>query len=498
MLNCVIVLATSVFSGCGKSNKSIATDPGAPYDVTVMLPALLGDSVTDDSPSKKALEKYTNANIKFNWVPGTSYDDKLNVALAADDLPNVVYVSSKSASVLSAVKAGAFWEIGPYLKDYSNLSKASPTVLDNSSIGGKTYGLYRARPYGRNGIIYRKDWAESLGIAEPKTIDDFYKMIKAFTTQDPDKNGKNDTYGVSLMNNLQAVDITSTWFGASNQWGKDKDGKLVPTALTSEYVDNLKFWKKLYDEGLINKNFAVINPDPVKLRNELITGKAGVMLGTIDDASKILTGMLQTDPDAAGKIDVMGEVSGPQGLKNLPTSGYNGMYLFSKNANKTEADIKKLLEFMNKTNDKEAQTLIELGVEGRQYDIKDGVVVAPANKDIPKTEHNDLAQFGTIGVNIISGAYAPSLSGLIKKIQSTMTQNEKYCVANPAEPLQSATYMRSGAQLDNIIKDARTKFIVGQINEDGLKSAQELWLKSGGDKIINEINEQYKLINQNK
>ena len=67
-------------------------------------------------------------------------------------------------------------------------------------------------------------------------------------------------------------------------------------------------------------------------------------------------------------------------------------------------------------------------------------------------------------------------------------------MANPAEPLVSQVYAQRGAQLDNIVGDARIQYIVGQIDESGLDEAEELWLKSGGQDLIDEMNELYQEI----
>ena len=40
-----------------------------------------------------------------------------------------------------------------------------------------------------------KTGREKLGLPQPKSWDDIQALAKAFTTQDPDGNGKNDTYG---------------------------------------------------------------------------------------------------------------------------------------------------------------------------------------------------------------------------------------------------------------------------------------------------------------
>ena len=79
------------------------------------------------------------------------------------------------------------------------------------------------------------------------------------------------------------------------------------------------------------------------------------------------------------------------------------------------------------------------------------------------------------------------------RIKQTEVQmkNRETIVANPAEPLISEVYAQKGQQLGNIINDARIKFIVGQIDEQGWRDAIELWKKSGGDDYVKEINELY-------
>ena len=91
----------------------------------------------------------------------------------------------KNAASLSyfrdEIRSGLFWEIGPYLEDYPNLQRLKPEVLKNTAIDGKLYSLYQERALARSGIIYRKDWADRLGLSAPETLDDLYEMLKGFT-----------------------------------------------------------------------------------------------------------------------------------------------------------------------------------------------------------------------------------------------------------------------------------------------------------------------------
>ena len=56
------------------------------------------------------------------------------------------------------------------------------------------YGVFRLRDPMRTCTIVRKDWLDKVGMSMPKTTDDLYQLAKAFTTKDPNGDGKKDTY----------------------------------------------------------------------------------------------------------------------------------------------------------------------------------------------------------------------------------------------------------------------------------------------------------------
>ena len=101
-----------------------------PLKLSIMLPIFKTNYPKDDSPVAAELEKITNSDIHFEWVPNASYVDKFNITLASGKLPTIMYVPDvKSPSFVNAAKSGAFWELGSYLKDYPNLSGANPGHL---------------------------------------------------------------------------------------------------------------------------------------------------------------------------------------------------------------------------------------------------------------------------------------------------------------------------------------------------------------------------------
>ncbi|NHN29245.1 extracellular solute-binding protein [Paenibacillus agricola] len=460
-----------------------------PFKISLMLKSFSNDNATPESKVWKKVEAYTNTKLDLQFVPDASYLDKMNITLASGSMPTGIFVVNvKLPAVANAIKGGAFWEIGPYLKDYPNLSKANPVILNNTSVNGKYYALYTTRPIGRMGISFRKDWLDNLGMKEPKTIDDFYNMLKAFTNNDPDKNGKDDTYGMVVTKYSGPWDIMQTWFGAPNKWGI-KDGKLVPAHLTPEYLEAIKFYKKLYDEKLVNQDFAVY--DSAKWNDPIVNGKAGVAVDVADRSYQIDEKMKTVDPK--GSIDVIGAVSGPKGLFNQPSTGYGGVFLISKSSVKTEAELKKVLQFFDKTNDKELQGLLSYGIDGTHYKMENDKMtpILTINDNMaPDINNKNMNQFALQIPYIVPELFKPA-TALRIKANEVMKENEKIIVANPGEPLTSATFTQKGAQLDQIVEDARIKFIVGKVDEAGFQADMELWKKSGGDDYTKEMNEAY-------
>ncbi|GAB2567475.1 extracellular solute-binding protein [Gracilibacillus alcaliphilus] len=490
LILCVIAVVV-ILAGCNNNETSNNESSGSDDDrmeLRVFVPTFSTEPPTDSSPVLQAIEDYTNKNISMEWAPNSNLDDRFNITLSSGDLPHVMYVPSKSPSFISAVEDGAFWELSPYLDDYPNLSQANDIILNNSSINGEIYGIYRSRDLGRNGVIIRKDWLENLGLEEPETIDEFYDMLKAFTEDDPDGNGEDDTYGMVVSQFEGPWDTMQTWFGVPNKWGEDEDGNLYPFFLDDNYMEALDFFKQLYDEGLVNDDFAVM--DPAQWSDEVIAGKAGVQVNVLDEGHRIQETMLEGDPDNDDPITVINAVEGPNGLFNLPTSGYSGMLAISRTAVQTEEELAEVLDFLDKLNDEEVQILAENGIEGRHYEMVDGEYQSLADEDQNlQSEYDGLNQMLMYLPEPLS--LTPEATELRQLETDLMLENEEIVVPNPAEALISEIYSRQGQQLDTIVLDARIQYIAGQIDESGLDEAVDLWLQSGGQDYIDEINQLY-------
>ncbi|WP_165452676.1 extracellular solute-binding protein [Paenibacillus thalictri] len=473
----------------GAGSASGTSTPKAPLKLSIMATYYTPQPPTNQNEVWKKLQEITNTQIDMTWVPRSAFDDKVSVSIASNDLPKVMLaLNSSSPALVNAIKSGLFWEIGPYLKDYKNLNALSKVQFESTKIQGKTYSLYRSRPLARFGVTIRKDWLENLNLKEPKTPEDMYEVMKAFTKNDPDKNGKDDTYGVLAFKDGQGYLIPhiASWFGAPNEW-KEEGGKFTPAFMTDEYLQALKYIKRLYDEKLINQDFVVTEEQ--QMNTMFNQGKAGVNLGLFDDVGKIQLELKKINPQA--KIAIVDTIAGPKGQHIWSQPGYTGVYLFPKSSVKTEAELKDILAFFDRMQEPDAVNLLTWGVEGKQYKVNGG----KAEKTVPDdTFNNDMLGLGELRID--DGSKELVMTGedpLTTQGKQLIKDNAKLVVSNPALSLyfESPTWSQKSNELRKIASDGTVKFIMGKIDENEWKKVQDDWRKAGGDKVLTEFAEAF-------
>lgn len=488
------ILSTSILAGCGSSKSSSSADD---KKITIMAPIVAADPPSNNNQIEKKLEELTGYDVDITWVPNSSYADKVSITMASDNVPELMVIQGKDAATISNVKKGAFWKLGDYLKDYDNLSKYDEQLRLNASFNGDTYGIYRKRDVIRSNVAIRKDWLDKLGLKVPTTIEEFNNVLDKFTNGDPDGNGVKDTTGMVIpkwpgaLNTNSPFDQMAVWFGAPNTT-IIKDDKVVPDFMTDEYMKSLDYFKVLYDKGYMNKDFAVL--DSNNWDDPFVNGKTGILVDTqsrtMDKLSKKMVEKYGDDGKHGDSyIAMVGDITTDAGDHILPTTGYSGMLMVPKQSVKDEKHLKKVLDFMDKLNSKDITYLLNNGIEGTYYDMKDGKYIPTTDK----TLLNDIAAYSqlstnTQGFDILKVEYGNKLEADRNEI---MKNGEKKAVFDPCAALISDVYASKGAQLQNIMNDARIQYIAGQIDKDGYKAAQKQWLSTGGQEYIDELTKLY-------
>jgi putative aldouronate transport system substrate-binding protein len=480
--------ASNAGAGNAATNNGDSEVKEEPTTITMMAP--LHQAETPDPKIEKLLEEKLNVQLDIQWIPATTYPDRMIAAFATGSLTDIVNIPMEGANK-EAIRDGQFWEIGAYLDQYENLKKLKGDILKNTMVDGKLYALYQGRPLSRQGLIYRKDWADKLGLPAPTTIDEYYEMLKQFTENDPDGNGKKDTVGLADRGDLAsgAFKTVASWFGTPNEWGL-KDGKLMPAFMFPEYKETMDFFKKLRDNGYINQEFPVTSK--TDQQNMLKNGAGGSYIGCMCDVLGIYNDAVKLNP--AAEFDVQNQIKGPSGefaIWAIP--GFNHPYLFPKSAVKTEEELKKILAFMDGMMDPEISNLVYWGIEGEHYNVQDGKAVPVSDQGMLD---KDVIPYNSIEVGEpdTTGRYAAKFEYATRqKVEDLFKDNENYLVFDPTLTLDSSTLTQNKDRLAVIITDATYKYILGG-GEDEFNKALEKWKSEGGEKIIEEFNAAYKQV----
>lgn len=489
-----VLLATTVLSACGSGGDKAGggstpspVEDTKPLDLSIVVNQV-GEIPPKGNPMEQGIAKYTNTNLEYQWIPTSAYDEKINIMMASGELPKLMKVNYVP-TIINAMKSDQFWEIGSHLKNYKNLAAQPQTFYDNILVEGKLYGVPIYRDLGRAVVHYRKDWLDAAGLKVPKTLDDWYNVMKYVAESDPDKNGKNDTYGYLLDKNYnQGTASTLTRLsvaqGGPNKWKVDAQGNFTPEFMTDEFFSTLKLFKRLYDEKLINQDFAVVDATTNDKAYE--SGRVALRISG-GNAQSMLTNLVKVVPTA--QMDVA-PLEGKAGIRVPAESGNAGILAIPKSTVKTEAEMKKILTFLDKSLDKEMVYLLNKGIEGKHYKVE-GEFTLPLDKDADAKEVKPYRDTMLQRGDNYNMDKPMKETELFQKNKKTVSDNDKYVVSNPALTLDSAMFTERGKELEQMITDAETKFIMGKLDEAGWKAEIDKWKKAGGDKMMEEYKAAY-------
>lgn len=234
-------------------------------------------------------EEVLGIKITYDWTEWSSiYSRKLGVSLASGDIPDIVRVNASQLRVLS--NAGLIQDLSEVYDQYATpltrkvLSEEGTGPFETVTLDGKLMAIPETNSSieGAMFLWIRTDWLERLGLQPPQTMAEVLAISKAFTQQDPDANGKHDTYGLAATKYLWDPVMGLTGFMAGygaypGIWMKDKTGKLVYGGIQPEVKHALQVLQDLYRTGQIDREFAF--KDGVKASGWIEHEQVGMMYG---------------------------------------------------------------------------------------------------------------------------------------------------------------------------------------------------------------------------
>jgi putative aldouronate transport system substrate-binding protein len=402
MIFVVFVLVLSqVLAACGAPATPAATEPPAPVateppaEPTAVPPTAVPEPVDielwaqatvteagappDDWIAYDVIREELNINLTYVIIPtGEDGEAFVNTAAAANELPDLFQVvkanNDSRGGLLDLVELGLVApveDLMPLMPERVKTHYNDPLLINLVTFDGHQYGLPEPPPLPRReGLVIRKDWLDKLNLEVPTTPEELLAVAKAFTEQDPDGNGKKDTYGIGGFINQEGLGnrfdfITGAW-GLPGVWNFAEPDNFGLNVRSEKYPEALAYFKSLVDAKVIDPDWPTLKRDDFRAR-----WKQG-LFGIMWEDFAALTNKSNYEPFDTNFPD--GEWIPVESLTGPHGDSYYGVYTGRGNifavsqtamdAGKGEA-IAKLLEWMAT----DGYYLLGFGEEGKNFII---------------------------------------------------------------------------------------------------------------------------------
>jgi ABC-type glycerol-3-phosphate transport system substrate-binding protein len=384
-----LVFLVAGFAGCGKkddqsSSQQTATNVARKYpkEIKVSATRVLKEALTvkDDLHAKKLKEKF-NLVIERTDIPTNDYVTRMSLLLAAGEGPEFMY-SLRPDYRLNE------WTTAGYLKGFTQdeIKKLFPNYLriwtakewrnvysNIKSSDGKVYYFPGKRASSMSmAWVYRIDTLNSLGLAYPKTVAEMYQALKRIKG----KTGRVPYVAAASPNALFAFSGFLQSFGMPELSVRELSyvdpvtKTFVPYAFSeNNYRQCLKYLNKLYQEGLIWKEFSTATED--QKQKFKVQGNGYVEWGYPERIAEYDSISRQTDPTAKWDWSRDMVTADPSKIifKRDPYFTADGIG-FSSKISKSKQN--RVFEYLNWSITEEGQRFNTFGVEGVTYEMKQG------------------------------------------------------------------------------------------------------------------------------
>lgn len=304
----------------------------------------------------KWLEEKTNVHIEWEIAPISGAAEKLNLVLASGDYPDVIMnFNIAPTQQLIYGQQGVFLPLNGLIEQYGVETKKMlqryPDIHKAiSTPDGTIYALPRINE-NYHDLMNQKmwiytPWLETLGLDMPTTTDEFYEVLKAFKTRDPNGNGKADEIplGGSKEKNFQPIRYLMNSFVFTNETTSNRmvfgqDGKIDVAYNKDGWKEGLLYMRKLYAEGLIAPDTFTQDINQLKQMAESEDAILGATSASIVQQFTNIGGKNNRWQD----YKTVPPLKGPGGLQITPYNNYpfaRGMFVITSAAKHPEVALR--------------------------------------------------------------------------------------------------------------------------------------------------------------
>lgn len=351
-----------------------------------------------DNPVAKAITEATGVTLDVSYPVASQGDAKEDIALmiANDEYPDMIYAKGSATDLY---QAGALIDMTDLIEKYGpNIKKMYGAEMEKLKWSQDDPGIYQLSYAGVNqktlttGGSCQIQWAalKENDYKYPKTLDEYEKMIKSYLAAHPKTEDGLDMIGITMsasdwhwMITLgNPAGLIADASPDNGQWIIDDEYNVHYKHVTDEEKEYFKWLCRMYNEGILDPNFATQTDD------DYIAKVASGRVVAITDAEWHYS-QCEATLVADGKVDQT-YVGLPVTLREDQVEKalmYQGTTVgWGIGITKSCEDPVRAIKFLDYLCSDEGQILYHWGIEGENYFLDDNGQPYRTDEEVAKSQ----------------------------------------------------------------------------------------------------------------
>ena len=351
-----------------------------------------------DNPVAKAITEATGVTLDVSYPVASQGDAKEDIALmiANDEYPDMIYAKGSATDLY---QAGALIDMTDLIEKYGpNIKKMYGAEMEKLKWSQDDPGIYQLSYAGVNqktlttGGSCQIQWAalKENDYKYPKTLDEYEKMIKSYLAAHPKTEDGLDMIGITMsasdwhwMITLgNPAGLIADASPDNGQWIIDDEYNVHYKHVTDEEKEYFKWLCRMYNEGIVEANFATQTDD------DYIAKVASGRVVAITDAEWHYS-QCEATLVADGKVDQT-YVGLPVTLREDQVEKallYQGTTVgWGIGITKSCEDPVRAIKFLDYLCSDEGQILYHWGIEGENYFLDDNGQPYRTDEEVAKAQ----------------------------------------------------------------------------------------------------------------
>ena len=460
-----------------------------PMELSVFLATYAGQLLPGARSYVEEAMNEVNVTIAWHDVDQSVWAEQAQVMIASQNILDIM-AFPEGPMTEAAISLGVAVPVTDLIENSPEFNTIPENVLNRYRHSNGE--IYTTQLYTKDtsDMMYRKDWADALGLTAPSNVDELYTFLLAMVQGDPDGNGINDTTGFvfrkgwSLAGSLIAAFLPSS-FTDELGFHFDADGKIQNIFDDRDaWIKMLNWFQNAYSDGIFAEDF--MQDTKASAETKFISGQAAMWpKNAVYIGSRLLT-LRENFPNAEIAALPPVQCYMPEYGVNLNVSAGRGSSLYDPTVFLTTFcdDIERGKMFFEARDSWPGQLVWWLGKEGESYDVVGGEYVFKDAEYLTRINTGDLM------LNAWSNPlpFYRDVDADVETALSVVTGGADYVDSTASYIQKSDAYLAYGADILTAIDQFLVEVCIGEKNPEDYDSfVQELYDNFNLQQIIDEV-----------